>query len=760
MRRNEMKPASRPLLLTFAVPVLFASGAVHANEDWLRCGPGFRLPERPALEVVEPGTDPGTIHLHADEVEIVEEGVSKLTGNVTVQRGSQQLHSDEVVYDESGETIKARGNVGFWDEGVFVASEGARAELGEEIVAFTPSGSFMLEKAHAHGNAAEIRTFGDERVIANDVSYTTCNPDNVEWRITAREIELDRTEDTGIARGAALEVMGSRVLYLPRFSFPLSGRRKSGFLTPSYGTSTSGGAEVTFPYYFNLAPNRDATLTARAMSDRGVQAQGELRFLSRAWGSGRFAAEHLSHDSKFDGDRTALDLAHQHHWTGRFSTDTRFEWVSDREYLKDLHTNLSQSSRSHLPRRFDAAYRGAGWDALLRFQDFMTLDRAIAPQDRPYAQLPRFVVRTNRPERNRAPNLGLEAEVTYFDLDRRTTGMRTDLQSFVTFPSDSAGAFFRPKAALHVTGYHLNRTDEEEAAGLDDDPARVLPSVSLDSGLFFDRPLTVSGRALTHTIEPRLHYLLVPYEHQGDLPNFDTTRPAFSFAQLFRENRFSGRDRIGDANQMTLALTSRLLDERGRERARASVGQIRYFRDRKVTLDPVDAAPTSRSSDLVAELEVRPASAWRLGAGLQYDAGGDSTEKGVLNARYQPRPRSLVNVGYRFVRDTGTADGTIEQTDLSFAWPMGASWRAVGRWSYALDDDQSHTLDAFGGLEYDTCCWGFRTVVRRYRVSALAGDEDYANAVYLQIHLKGLTSLGQGAEALATRGITGYEDDF
>jgi len=760
MRRNEMKPASRPLLLTFAVPVLFASGAVHANEDWLRCGPGFRLPERPALEVVEPGTDPGTIHLHADEVELVEEGVSKLTGNVTVQRGSQQLHSDEVVYDESGETIKARGNVGFWDEGVFVASEGARAELGEEIVAFTPAGSFMLEKAHAHGNAAEIRTFGDERVIANDVSYTTCNPDNVEWRITAREIELDRTEDTGIARGAALEVMGSRVLYLPRFSFPLSGRRKSGFLTPSYGTSTSGGAEVTFPYYFNLAPNRDATLTARAMSDRGVQAQGELRFLSRAWGSGRFAAEHLSHDSKFDGDRTALDLAHQHHWTGRFSTDTRFEWVSDREYLKDLHTNLSQSSRSHLPRRFDAAYRGAGWDALLRFQDFMTLDRAIAPQDRPYAQLPRFVVRTNRPERNRAPNLGLEAEVTYFDLDRRTTGMRTDLQSFVTFPSDSAGAFFRPKAALHVTGYHLNRTDEEEAAGLDDDPARVLPSVSLDSGLFFDRPLTVSGRALTHTIEPRLHYLLVPYEHQGDLPNFDTTRPAFSFAQLFRENRFSGRDRIGDANQMTLALTSRLLDERGRERARASVGQIRYFRDRKVTLDPVDAAPTSRSSDLVAELEVRPASAWRLGAGLQYDAGGDSTEKGVLNARYQPRPRSLVNVGYRFVRDTGTADGTIEQTDLSFAWPMGASWRAVGRWSYALDDDQSHTLDAFGGLEYDTCCWGFRTVVRRYRVSALAGDEDYANAVYLQIHLKGLTSLGQGAEALATRGITGYEDDF
>ncbi len=756
-----MKPVSRPLLLAFAVPALFGGDAVGADDDWQRCGPGFRLPEPPALEVVEPGTDPGTIHLHADEVEFIAEGVSKLTGNVTVQRGSQQLRSEEVVYDESRETIEARGNVGFWDEGVFVASEGARAELGEDVVAFAPAGSFVLEKAHAHGKAAEVRTFGDERVIASDVSYTTCNPDDPDWRLTAREIELDRAEDVGVATGVGLEFMGARVFYLPRFSFPLSSRRKSGFLTPSYGTSTSSGAEVTFPYYFNLAPNRDATLSARAMSDRGVQAQGELRFLSRDWGSGRFAAEHLPHDSEFDGDRTALDLTHRHRWTHRLSTDTRFEWVSDREYLEDLRPSLSQSSRSHLPRRFDAAYHGAGWDALLRLQDFMTLDRAIAPQDRPYAQLPRLAVRTSRPERNRAPNLGLEAEFTYFDQDRRTTGTRTDLQSFVTFPSVSAGAFFRPKATLHATAYHLSRTDEEEAAGLDDNPARVLPSVSLDSGLLFDRPFTVSGRALTHTIEPRLHYLLVPYEHQDDLPNFDTIHPSFSFAQLFRENRFSGRDRIGDANQMTLALTSRLLDERGRERARASVGQIRYFRDRKVTLDAVDAARTSRSSDLVAELEVRPVPAWRLGAGLQYDAGDDSTEKGVLNARYQPAPRRLVNVGYRFVRDTGIPDGTIEQADLSFAWPMGASWRTVGRWSYALDDDRSRTLDAFGGLEYESCCWGFRTVVRRYRVGGLAGDdEDYANAVYLQIVLKGLTGLGEGAEALATSVFAGYEDEF
>ena len=757
-----MKPATRHLLLAFALPAGFAGTAAGADDDWLQCGPGFRVPERPVLEAAEPGADPATIDVFADGAELVEEGVSKLTGNVVVRRDSQRLRSDEVVYDQSGEVIEARGDVRFWDEGVFVASEGARAELGEDVVVFTTENSYMLERAHAHGDAAEIRAFGNGRVTANDVSYTTCNPGEADWRITAREVELDRVEDVGIARGAALEFMGTRVLYLPRLSFPLSSRRKSGFLTPSFGTSSSSGAEVAAPYYFNLAPGRDATLTARAMSERGVQAQGELRFLSRAYGSGRLAAEHLPHDSKFDGDRTALDLVHRHRWSERWSTDARFEWVSDKEYLEDLGASLSQSSRSHLPRRFDAAWRGDGWDALVRFQDFMTIDRTIEPEDRPYAQLPRVAVRTNRPERNRAANFGLEAELTYFDQDERTTGTRMDLQSFVTFPNYSAGAFVTPKAALHVTGYHLNRTVEEAAAGLDDDPSRVVPSFSLDSGLFFERPVTVSGRSLTHTIEPRFHYLLVPYERQDELPTFDTAHPGFSFAQLFRENRFFGRDRIGDANRMTLALTSRALDERGGERVRASIGQIRYFRDRRVTLDAGDVAQTSRSSDFVAELEARPARDWRLRAGLQYDAGDDRTGKSVLNAQYQPGPRSVVNVGYRFVRDIGVPDRTIEQADLSFAWPLGAHWRTVGRWSYALNDDRNRTLEAFGGLEYESCCWGFSAVVRRHRGGGLEsdGDELYSNAIYLQFELKGLTGAGTSAEALVTRGIPGNENEF
>ena len=754
-----MRPSTPILLLAFAAPVVFTGAAAGADDEWLQCGPGFRIPERPALEATESGADPGAIHLSADEAEVVEEGVSRFTGGVTVEQGSRQIQSDEIVYNQSEEVIEAKGSVRFWDDGLFVTSDGARAEIGRDVLTFAPATEFMLEAEHGHGDATEVRAVGNERMIASDVSYTTCNPGDADWRITASRVEFDRAEDSGTAEDVWLEFMGQRVFHLPWLSFPLSSRRKSGFLAPTFGTSGSSGAEVAVPYYFNHAPNYDATLTARTMSERGVQAQGEFRFLSRTFGSGRMAAQYLAHDRKFGDDRTALDLVHRHRWSDRWSSSVRFEWISDQEYLEDLGENLSQSSRSHLPRRIDATYRGDGWNARVRFQDFMTLDRTIAPERRPYARLPQITVRTNRPRRNRAPNFALDAELAYFDADSRTTGTRVDLQPSFTFPNRSAGAYVTPKAALHVTGYNLNRTSAE--ATLDESPSRVLPAFSLDSGLFLERPVTLSGTPLVHTIEPRFYYLLVPYDRQDDLPSFDTGQPTFSFAQLFRENRFSGGDRLGDANQLTLALTSRLLDDRRVERARASIGQIHYLRDRKVTLDEGDAPQTTKASDLVAELEARPTREWRLRAGLQYNADAGRTEKNVLNARYQPDRRSVFNVGYRLVRDIDPSRA-IEQADLSFAWPLGANWRAVGRWSYALNEDRHGTLEAFGGMEYESCCWGFRVVARRFRRSGTRsdGEDDYSNGIYFRLELKGLTGVGNWTEGLLVRGIPGYENEF
>ena len=749
MRSNEMRPSTRRLLLALAALVPPA-GAV-ADDEWPHCGPGFQVPQRPSPEAAGSGADPGTIRLSADEADLVEQGVSRLTGNAVAEQGTRQLRSDEIVYDPSEEAIEARGDVRIWDEGVYLAGDRARTEIGPGVTTVEPATVFMLEDRHGHGDAALLTRFGNERTTADDATYTTCDPGDADWRITANHVEFDHVEEFGAARNVWIEFMGRRVFYTPWMSFPLSDRRKSGFLPPTLGVSGSTGVDVTTPYYFNLAPDYDATLTARTMSDRGVQAQGEFRLLSRDYGFSRLAAQHLPFDSKYDDDRTAFDLSHRHRWSSRWSTDARLEWVSDPEYLDDLGSSLTQSSRTHLPRRFDARYRGDGWGAFVRFQDFQTVDRTAG---RPYAQLPRTLLRTNLPEKNRAPNVGATAELAYFDHRSLTTGTRVDLRPSFTWPMRTAGTFVAPKASLHFTGYDLDRSATE--AGRDDGPSRLVPSFSLDSGLFLERPVTLSGTSLVHTIEPRLYYLRVPFERQDDLPNFDTSRPGFSFAQLFRENRFTGADKLGDADQTTLALSSRLLDERGSEIVRASVGQIRYFRNRKVALDGGEPEETARASDVVAEIEARPRRNWRLRAGLQYDTGADRTERSVWNVRYRPDRRTVVNAGYRLVRDVDPSR-TVEQADLSFAWPLGASWRTVGRWNFALNEDGNKTLEALGGLEYESCCWGFRFVARRF---LSGGGDDYSNGIFLQIELKGLTGVGRRTEALLTRSIPGYEDEF
>ena len=737
----------------------FAGAALAADTDWPLCGEGLQIPERPVSEASESTADPETFRVSADSADIVEDGVTRLTGNVAVEGGTRLLRSDEIVYDESEGVIEAKGNVRYWDEGTFVAGENARAELETDAVTVESVTAYMLEGAHGHGEARDVEIIGNERMTASGASFTTCNPGDADWRITADRLTIDQAEGTAEARNLWLRVMGQRLFYLPRLSFPLSSRRKSGFLAPSWGSSESSGIEVTAPFYFNLAPNYDATLAARAMSKRGVQARGELRFLARGYGSGRIAAEHLPSDARFDGDRTAFDLSHRHEWSDRWSTDARLEQVSDASYLQDLGDGLSQSSRSYLPRRLDVTYRGEQWDALLRIQDFQTLDPSILPHDQPYTRLPQIVLRTNAPQRNRALNVSGQAEVTYFQRDSFTTGARASLRPSVTYPIHTAGIFVTPKATLHLTRYELDRIGAETS--LDGEPTSLVPAFSLDGGMSLERPLTLEGRSLTHTVEPRLYYLIVPFGHQSDLPNFDTSEFSFNFARLFRENRFSGGDRIGDTHQLTLGLTSRLLDEHGAELVRASLGRVAYFRDRWVQLDRTDPPETRRASDLLAEIEARPARKWRLRTSLQYDPMDRRNEASAFHVQYRSDRRRLFNLAYRRVRDI-EPEGTIEQADLSFVWPIANHWRTIGRWNVALDGERNQTLEAFGGLAYESCCFMFRAMARRYLSHDERGaDGDrYSNGIYVQVEFKGLTGTGIRPHEFLIRGIPGYENEF
>ncbi len=740
-----MKTDHRSVRLLFLAPVMAGALATShearpAEEAWSQCGPGWVLPERP--EVERDPADPDATFVTADSADMVEGGVSVLTGNVIIDRGGEQVGADKVSYDEPGQIITAEGNVRYWNQGFHASGDRGNMSL-EKDQSTLDNASFLDLPSHGRGTAEQVIVTGKDLVDARKATYTTCNPGSADWLLAASRIKLNRTTDVGTATNVWVKFKKVPVFYSPYLSFPLSDKRKTGFLMPSFRVSGSTGAEATVPYYFNIAPNYDATLALRPMSDRGVQSQGEFRYLTK-WGEGLLGVEYLPEDSKFDDDRTAFRFQHGGEFVSRWRADANFDWASDSDYFEDLGTELSISSRSFLERRADLTYTGDAFWARARAQGYQTIDETLASDSRPYERLPQLYAATSLKERNKRLNFDAFAEAVYFERDASVTGVRTDLRPSLSYPYRTAGTFVVPSVSLRYTYYKLDGV----AAGADEEPDRTVPTVSLDSGLFFERSLNIGEGSFIQTLEPRAFYLFVPFDEQRDLPVFDTGEYTFTFSQLFREDRFSGADRVGDANQLSLALTTRLLSADGEEIIRGSVGQIRYFRDRKVTL-PGEPRGTQDGSDLAAEVAASFARRWRALGAVLWNPSDEQTNRSTLSLRYQPDERRVINVAYRFIRDL------TEQTDVSLAWPLARNWRAVGRFNYSLEENT--TLEAFAGIEYESCCWGLRLVGRRYLTNT---EGDHSNAIFLELELKGLAGLGTGTSGFLEQSIPGYRNEF
>lgn len=736
----------RPLLVSICLvsvsPPAFAV-------QWQQCGGPLALPQAPAPL---PGTEPGkpeTVHIESDEADLSREGVSSLSGNVHLQRGARHLEAERLVYEHETEEASAEGSVEFWAEGLYIAADRAEIGLAEER-AIAERARFMLRDAHAHGGAQRISLQGRESLLVEDGHYTTCNPGDDVWVLEAGEIDIDREEQVGVARDVWVRVHGVPVFYAPVLTFPLSDERKSGLLPPTLGVSDASGLELGVDYYLNLAPNRDATLGARWLQKRGALASGEYRYLM-PWGRGRLSGEYMPEDRKYGGDRGALGLRHLGSFASGWSADVDYQWTSDSDYFEDFGTSLGESARSHLPQRADLVYAGPGFRIRGRIQDYQTLDD-LGTDNLPYARLPQILAMTRLPERNRQINFAGAVELARFERDTGVTGNRADLRSSLHLPLRSPSAFLVPKLGLRLTHYDLSGT----APGADETPSRMLPTFSVDGGLVYERNTTFASQDLVQTLEPRAYYLLVPSTRQDDQPLFDTGYASLDFGQLFRENRFNGADRVGDANQLTLGVTSRLLSPtRGAELARASVGQIYYFRDREVTL-PGLAPDDDSVSDLIAEATMDALHPFRLRAALHWDPDESRSSRLAAGLRYQPEHGRAVNAGYRFLRaDPSREQDELEQVDLSFAWPLGWGWRAIGRVNYAIGEGRN--IESFAGLEHDGCCLALRAVAGRH-LSGRTGD--YTNAVFLNFEFKGLGGAGTPGAGAALRGISGYEDPF
>lgn len=732
--------ALRLVIAMSSLLVLAWQHQAHAAEqEWAQCGGALQLP--PAPLAVNPSADPETIEASGDVADVTQGGISRLTGNVEAQRASQQLKADRFDYDEAREVIDVQGNVQFWEQGAYLAGGKAHLDLRTETTEVTGADYIFLD-THSRGDAGNVVITRDKIVTINDANYTTCNPGSNTWKLNAEEMELDFNEDVGTAYNVWLEVGDVPVFYTPYATFPLGNKRKSGLLVPKVRISNNTGFDLTVPYYVNIAPNQDATLAGRLMTKRGLQLQGEYRYLVGA-GTGLLAGEYLPDDREFGDYRGAFKYLHDGGKSSGWGTHANYNWVSDSDYFTDLGTNLAIASQSFLEQTGDVTYGGRGWSALARVQAFQTIDDTIAPDDRPYKRLPQFRVSATDRRRNLRFNPGGHGEYVNFDRDTGVTGQRVDLMPTLDFQQREAAWFIVPKANLRFTHYSLANT----TAGQSSDLSRTIPTASLDTGMFFERDWSIGGRDYLQTLEPRLFYLYVPFKNQDDLPVFDSGNFDFDFSQLFRDNRFTGADRVGDANQLSIALTSRWLSSStGEEYLRLNIGQIRYFRNREVTL-PNEPVETSSGSPLVADVTASLTRQWQVAAGIQWDFSEDRVEKSNASIRYQPDPLRVANLSYSYSPDD------FQQADSSVAWPIARDWRFVGRYAYSLQ--QNKTVEAFAGVEYESCCWAFRTVIRRY----LSGTE-MADAFFFQLEFKGLTGVGRSTVDFLERSIPGYENDF
>lgn len=668
---------------------------------------------------------------------------ASMTGGVLIRRGNRLAGADSAFYDPTTKALTLDGSVRYEDPARQITSTNAEFAYATGRIRFEGA-EFHLGRNASRGAAEVLEINQDGTLKLDDVSYTTCPPGSDDWMIEAGDIDLDTEGGTGTARNVKLRFQGVPILYSPFLSFPISGARKTGILTPEIGSAGRSGSELRMPFYWNIAENRDATFTPRLLTDRGVQLGTEFRYLTRR-NEGMAQFEYLPDDNLVGRDRHLLSIDHwtifDNAWRGRIN----FREASDSGYFEDLGGSLSVSSITHLDRSMVFDFYGEHWSLLGRLQDYQTIDDTIAPADEPYRRLPQFRASGTWPDRFLGLQYGFDSELVYFDRDQGVTGWRLDMAPQIEWPLEVSGWFVTPGVALEHTRYGLNNT----VAGQRETPTRTLPIASLDTGMILERLAGGTSHNWLQTLEPRLLYVHVPYREQADLPVFDTIVPDLNLVQLYRKNRFLGVDRIGDTDQLSVGVTTRILDlDSGEEVVTATVGQALYLSEQGVSL-PGQPTLTSESSDYIAELGFRLYENLNFDIGHQWSTGDDGTAQSEARLQYRPRSDRILNLAYRFRRDS------LEQGDISWSWPLTERWNFVGRYNFSFRDDEP--LEQFFGLEYESCCWGLRLVSRRH-ISTRDGTRD--SSFGLQLVLKGMTSVGTAADKLLERGILGYSADI
>lgn len=687
-------------------------------------------------------------YIVGDRIEGQEGSISTISGNAQLDQGDRRVSSQKMTYDDKTGLALVDTGVGYYSPKLMLTSPTGKYDTNSGTGTFNDS-DFLLPQRNGHGSAKVFNSLDDAHSTLVGATYTTCPPGNTDWMLVAPAMSLDTSTNTGEAWDVTIRFLDWPIFWAPYLNFPISSDRKSGFIGGNLSFDVINGVELSAPYYMNLADNYDATLFPRIITKRGIQMGGEFRWLTPI-NSGLVYGDYLPHDQVANRERSQFIFKNNTTPDDFNTVSSLYEWVSDDNYFHDLDSNLITNSNSILQRRLRYTYDDeADWFLLSQFEDFQIINPQIPPERFAYRRLPQVLLDWTNNGDLTGPQYNLYGEAVRFQRDERIGAWRTDLKPSVSLPVSDAGAYFTPTLAWRLTDYDLsgdsfqfNRNTTVNVGNRHQ--SRSLPIFDIDTGMFFER----DGDSYSQTLEPRLYYLRVPYRNQSELPDFDVVRPEFSYLQLFSDNRFYGADRQSDANQVSYALTTRVLNSlTGAQVFQADIGQIRYFADRRVQLNPNDPPATSLYSDVTGDLLYNINEVWSADYSQLWNPVTRQTDLANVLLEYHPGYHQVINVGYLFRRPN------LKQTDFSFAWPLAGNWSWVGHWTY---DVQNHiNLDELWGFEYDSCCWNFQIVHRHF----LMPTQKYDNVFFFEFQLKGLGTVGRHLEDLLQRGILGYSDN-
>ncbi len=700
-------------------------------------------------------------------------------GNATLRRGDMSMRADRLEFYQPEDRARATGNVRINQAGN--EYEGPEVELKiETFEGFFNKVRYRFLATGGHGDAERIDFVDSNVSVARRATYTTCRPEDYPgwmpaWLLSAATLTTDTEDNVGVATNARLTFMGITTPPFPSLSFPLSNDRKSGMLPPVIGLDSVNGIDITTPYYWNIAPNRDATLYPTVMSKRGINLGTEFRYLEEKY-SGEIRADYMPDDRLRDGrDRWGVWTHHSQTFDAQyFGLDSlvgtlAINRVSDNDYWRDFTRTPSLTQRL-LANDGSLNWTKGDWSGVARVLSYQTLQYAPAPIVPPYDRMPQITANYNKFDWN-GFDFSLNNDYTRFEakpLEQggQPNGERVFSVASLSRPFLTPGTFVVPKVMLNATAYQFDGPLLTNGATHAD---RVVPTFSLDSGLIFERDANYFGRAFRQTLEPRAFYVYTPFRNQNYLPVYDTAQNDFNFATVYTENAFSGDDRISDSNLLTLGVTTRLIDpDTGAEAARFGIAQRLRFADQLVTM-PGGVPVTDRFSDLLLGAQINWTPKWSVDGTVQYNPDTQTSARTALSARYNPSPYRTISAAYRYQADTTpTSNDGNRAVDVSWQWPLndlwgdkgqdlgpgrgqgGGRWYAVGRLNYSLES--SKLTDGVLGFEYDGCCWIGRVVLER----VTTGQVTASTRIMFQLELVGFAALGSSPRRTLTQNIQRY----